>query len=151
MPGAPYQGRHADSAGEFSTVPDVPWRINTIWMPTNFTEQNGPTGVVLMGHRSRRKQPPPEIAPQSPLSKPVAGEAGSVMMWHGGLFHMARANTSAQIRVRLNTACYPRWFNNWPEYGHQLLWPEPYEHMLEEMQRLCPGRLGRYRDEVYEK
>lgn len=150
-PGAPHQRLHVDSADEFSEVPDVPWMINTIWMLTDFTVENGATGIVPMSHRSRLKRPPPEIAAESPLIKPVTGRAGSVIMWHGGLFHMAGANTSEQIRVGLNIAYYPRWFNNWIEDGHQPLWPETYERMPEAMQRLCPGRLGRKRDEIYEQ
>ena len=80
-----------------------------------------------MSHRSRLKGPSAQITNESPLIKPITGRAGSVMMWHGGLFHMARANTSDQIRVGLNIAYYPRWFNNWIEGGHQPLWPETYE------------------------
>lgn len=150
-PGAPPQGLHADSAGDFAQVPDVPWMINTIWMLTEFTEENGATGVVPMSHRSRMKGPPPDIKPDSPLIKPITGRPGSVLMWHGGLFHTARANRSNQIRVGLNIAYYPRWFNNWVEGGHQPIWPETYQRMPAAMQRLCPGRLGRNRADLYEQ
>lgn len=145
------QKLHVDSASAFNEVPDVPWMINTIWMLTDFTVENGATGVVPMSHRSRRKHPPSEITPDSPLIKPVTGRAGSVMMWHGGLFHQARPNTSDQIRVGLNIAYNPSWFNNWIEGGHQPIWPETYERMPEDLQRLCPGRLGRDREQVYEQ
>jgi len=57
-PGAPAQSVHTDSVGEFARVPDVPWMINTIWMLTDFTVDNGATGVVPMSHRSRCKRPP---------------------------------------------------------------------------------------------
>jgi hypothetical protein len=150
-PGAPPQGLHADSAGDFHQVPDVPWMINTIWMLTDFTEENGATGVVPMSHRSRMKGPPHDLKADSPLIKPVTGRAGSVMLWHGGLFHMARANRSQEIRVGLNIAYYPRWFNNWVEGGHQPVWPETYERMPEEMKKLCPGLLGHSRAERYER
>ena len=96
-------------------------------------------------------RPPPKIEAQSPLIKPVTGRAGSVMMWHAGLFHMARANTSDQSRVGLNIACYPRWFNNWIEHGHQPLWAETYDRMPPDTQQLCPGRMGHTRAEVYEQ
>jgi hypothetical protein len=150
-PGAPPQALHADSAHEFLKVPDVPWMINTIWMLTDFTVENGATGVVPMSHNSRLKRPPAEIVPDSPLIKPVTGRAGSVMMWHGGLFHMARANISEEIRMGLNLAYYPRWLNNWIEHGHQPIWPETFERMPPEMKRLCPGRFGRNRTDVYEQ
>ena len=149
-PGAPAQVLHVDSAGHFATVPDVSWMINTIWMLTDFTEDNGATGVVPMSHRSRLKAPPPEITADSPLIKPITGPAGSVIMWHGGLFHMVRPNRSNQIRVGLNIAYYPRWFNNWIEGGHQPIWPETYARMPPEMKRLCPGLLGHTRAERYE-
>ena len=47
---------HVDSAGDFEDVPDVPWMINTIWMLTDFTTQNGATRVVPMSHRSRLRR-----------------------------------------------------------------------------------------------
>jgi hypothetical protein len=150
-PGAPPQELHADSAEDFAQVPDVPWLINTMWMLTDFTSENGATGVVPMSHRSRLKAPPPDIAPDSPLIKPITGRAGSVMLWHGGLFHIARANMSDQIRVGLNIAYNPRWYNNWVEWGHQPIWPETYQRMPEEMKKLCPGRLGRARADMYEQ
>ncbi|MBM3262150.1 MAG: phytanoyl-CoA dioxygenase family protein [candidate division Zixibacteria bacterium] len=150
-PNAPAQTLHTDSAGEFAVVPDIPWMINTIWMLTDFTVENGATGVVPMSHRSRLKRPPVDLDITGPLVKPVTGTAGSVMLWHGGLFHMARANTSDTIRVGLNVAYYPRWFNNWVEGGHQPVWPETFARMPEDMKRLCPGLQGVSREERYEK
>ena len=123
-PGAPPQHLHVDSAGHFAKVPDVPWMINTIWMLSDFTAANGGTGIVPMSHRSRLKSPPPEVGPDSPLIKPIEGAAGSVLLWHGGAWHQARANTSEEVRIGLNIAYYPRWFNNWIEGGHQPVWPE---------------------------
>lgn len=149
-PGAPAQRLHVDSAGEFAQVPDVPWMINTMWMLTDFTDENGATGVVPMSHRSRTKAPPADLLSDSPLIKPITGRPGTVMMWHGGLFHQARANRTDRVRVGLNIAYYPRWFNNWIEGGHQPVWPETYRRMPPEMKRLCPGRLGRNRADLYE-
>jgi hypothetical protein len=148
-PGAPAQALHADSAGNFRQVPDVPWMINTIWMLTDFTVENGATGVVPLSHRSRLKRPPEDLDPS--LIRPITGGAGSVMLWHGGTFHIARANTSTQVRVGLNIAYYPRWFNNWVEGGHQPVWPETYERMPPEMKQLCTGKLGRSRAALYEE
>lgn len=148
-PGAPAQALHADSAGSFQQVPDVPWMINTIWMLTDFTVENGATGVVPMSHRSRCKAPPAGLDPS--LIRPITGRAGSVMLWHGGTFHIARANSSGQVRVGLNIAYYPRWFNNWVEGGHQPIWPETYERMPPQMQQLCTGKQGRSRTELYEE
>ena len=149
-PGAPPQHLHVDSAGHFAEVPDVPWMINTIWMLSDFTAANGGTGIVPMSHTSRLKSPPPEVGPDSQLIKPIEGAAGSVRLWHGGAWHQARANTSEEIRIGLNIAYYPRWFNNWIEGGHQPVWPETYQRMPEAYRALCPGRQGHTREDMYE-
>jgi ectoine hydroxylase-related dioxygenase (phytanoyl-CoA dioxygenase family) len=124
--------------------------INTIWMLSDFTAANGGTGIVPMSHRSRLKSPPPEVGPDSPLIKPIEGAAGSVLLWHGGAWHQARANTSEEVRIGLNIAYYPRWFNNWIEGGHQPVWPETYQRMPEAYRALCPGRQGHTREDMYE-
>jgi ectoine hydroxylase-related dioxygenase (phytanoyl-CoA dioxygenase family) len=103
-----------------------------------------------MSHRSRFKSPPPEVGPDSPLIKPIEGAAGSVLLWHGGAWHQARANASKEIRIGLNIAYYPRWFNNWIEGGHQPVWPETYQRMPEVYRALCPGRQGHAREDMYE-
>lgn len=149
-PGAPHQPLHVDSAGHFERVPDVPWMINSIWMLTDFTEENGATGVVPMSHRSRHRAPPADLDPDGSLVRPITGRAGSLLMWHGGTLHMARGNAGDSVRVGLNVAYYPRWFNNWIENNHQPVWPETFERMPESMQQLCTGRQARSRDEAYE-
>jgi hypothetical protein len=149
-PGAPPQNLHVDSAGGFERVPDIPWMINTIWMLRDFSDANGGTGVVPLSHRSRLKSPPPETEPENPLVKAIEGPAGSVILWHGGTWHQARANRSNDIRIGLNIAYYPRWFNNWIENGHQPVWPETYERLPDHYRCLVPGRQGRKREEVYE-
>ncbi len=141
---------HVDSAGEFAQVPDVPWMINTIWMLTDFTSENGATRIVPMSHRSRRKGPPIDLEPDDPMIATVTGRSGSVMMWHGGLFHGAGPNTGRDIRIGLNLAYYPRWMNNWIEGGHQPLWPETYERIPREFRSLCVGKFGKVRAEEYE-
>ncbi len=149
-PGAPHQPAHVDSAGRFQRVPDIPWMINSMWMLTDFTEANGATGVVPMSHRSRRNTPPADLDPDGPLVRPVIGTAGSLLMWHGGTVHLARAHRGDSIRVGLNVAYYPSWFNNWLENNHQPVWPETYASMPEVMQRLCTGRQAHSRAEAYE-
>ena len=63
---------------------------------------------------------------------------------------MARANTGETVRVGLNVAYYPRWFNNWVENGHQPLWPETWERLPPALRALVPGRQARSRAEAYE-
>jgi hypothetical protein len=149
-PGAPHQPLHVDSAGHFRQVPDTPWMINSIWMLSDFTVDNGATGVVPMSHRSRLRHPPAGLDPDGPLVQPVIGVAGSLLMWHGGTIHMARAHRGSAVRLGLNVAYYPIWFNNWIENGHQPVWPETYERMPEQMQQLCTGKRARHRDDAYE-
>ena len=150
-PGSPAQNVHIDSAANFARVPDIPWMINTIWMLTDFTQDNGATGVVPMSHTLRRKSPPPYITADSSLIRPITGRAGSVLLWHSGLIHLARANTTTQARVGLNIAYYPRWMNNWVEAGHQPVTEQAFARMPKKMQSLCPGRLGERREELYEE
>ena len=150
-PGAPAGGLHVDSAWHFQRVPDVPWLINAIWMLTDFTKENGATGIVPMSHLSRRRSPPEGMTADDPLVKPITGRRGSLLMWHGGAYHTSGANTSDQVRVGLNMGYQARWMNNWIEGGHQPLWPETYERMPPEMQALCVGKRARRREDVYEE
>jgi len=150
-PGAGPGALHVDDGGYFHVVPNVPWLINSIWMLTDFTVENGATGIVPLSHRSGRKGPPPEITPDSDLIRPVTGRRGSVAIWHGGAYHMSRPNTSTDIRVGLNIPYYPRWWNVWMEGGHQPTWPETFERMPDAMKKLCAGRFGHTREEVYEQ
>ena len=148
-----YEGQwpmHVDSAGAFAQVPDVPWMVNSIWMLSDFTAENGATRVVPMSHGARLKRPPEDLQPDDPTIEAVCGRSGSVMMWHGGLWHGAGPNSSQQIRIGLNAAYYPRWMNNWIEGGHQPLWPETYERMSEEYRSMCVGKRGRERQDLYE-
>ena len=148
-----YKGQwplHTDSAGDFHKVPDVPWMINSIWMLTDFTGDNGATRVVPLSHRSRLHRPPADLQPDDLTVKDITASAGSVVMWHAGIFHGAGPNVGDDIRVGLNIAYYPRWMNNWTEHGHQPLWPETHERMPPEYRALCVQKLGRCRDDAYE-
>ena len=150
QPGAPHQALHADSAGNFVRVPDIPWMINSMWMLTDFTADNGATAVVPGSHRSRLSAPPADLDVDGPHLHTICGTAGSLLMWHAGTFHMARGNRSDTVRVGLNVAYYPRWFNNWVENHHQPVWPETFEPMPRVMQSLCTGRRVHTRAEAYE-
>lgn len=149
-PGARSGGLHSDDTHMFQRVPDIPWLINTMWMLTDFTVENGATGVVPMSHRLRLDGPPEGMGDDHPLVTPITGSAGSILLWHGGIFHTSRANTSDEVRVGLNIAYFTRWYNIWSEEGHQPLWRETYDRMPPEMRRLCPGRFGHTHEEVYE-
>ena len=98
----------------------------------------------------RRESPPAGIDLDGPELTVAAAPAGSLVMWHSGTAHMARANRGSEIRVGLNAAYYPPWFNNWVEGGHQPIWPETFERMPEEHRGLVTGKQGRSRCEAYE-
>ena len=149
-PGSLGYGLHVDEANFFHKVPNVPWLINTMWMLTDFTENNGATAVVPMSHKCRFKFQPTEIPFASPLVKVATGQPGSVLLWHGGTLHTATPNTGDQIRVGLNIAYHARWFNHYVNSHIEPIWPETYVRMPPEMQKLFSLRRGRTKSDVYE-
>jgi len=149
-PGAPMAGIHVDSTHDLSEpFPDVPWLINSMWMITDFTVENGATVVVPMSHKSKRR--PVGLSPDDKRICSIAGRRGSVMLWHGGAWHTSGANISQDHhRIGLNIAYYPAWWNCAREGGHQPVFPEVFERMPREVQDLCRYKVGRHRSEVYE-
>ena len=151
-PGAPAGGVHTDSAQDLpELLPDTPWMINSIWMMTDFTEEIGATRIMPTSHRLR-KRPPRGMKADDRRLLPITGRRGSVFLWHGGVWHANGANTTAdQHRMALNVAYYPPWWNLAREGGHQPIWPETFERMPPELQRLTRNRVARQREEIYEQ
>ena len=89
-----------------------------------------------MGHKTGLKRPPPDLTNDSPLTVPLTGRRGSVALWHGGMFHMNGANVSNEIRMGLNIAYYPPWFNRFVTEGEEPLWPETAARMPPELRQL---------------
>ncbi len=149
-PGAPVGPVHVDSTHDLGDpLPDIPWLINTMWMITDFTKDNGPTLVVPFSHMSVRR--PLGVGRCDKRLLPVTGRRGSVILWHGGIWHANGANTSDdQHRMGLNIAYYPAWWNCAREGGHQPVWPDVFERMPNELRELCRHKVGRERDDVYE-
>ncbi|MDE0006295.1 MAG: phytanoyl-CoA dioxygenase family protein [Rhodospirillaceae bacterium] len=135
-PGCPAGNLHADDARFFHQLPDFPWLINSMWMLSDFTAENGATRIVPMSHKSGLKRPPPDLTNDSPLTVPLTGRRGSVALWHGGMFHMNGANVSNEIRMGLNIAYYPPWFNRFVTEGEEPLWPETAARMPPELRKL---------------
>jgi ectoine hydroxylase-related dioxygenase (phytanoyl-CoA dioxygenase family) len=86
---------HADDQIITLPKPHPPTVCNTMWALTEFTEANGATRVIPGSH----------LAPESPdLSRrydsiPAEMERGSVLVWHGSLWHGGGANTTSTRRV----------------------------------------------------
>lgn len=85
---------HADDQVLPLPKPHVATICNTMWALTDFTEANGATRVIPGSHRWE----------QSPTygthydSEPAEMPRGSVLVWHGSLWHGGGANRTAERR-----------------------------------------------------
>ena len=86
---------HADDQVIPLPKPHPPTVCNTMWALTDFTEANGATRIIPGTH----------MAPESPDlfgtydSIPAEMSKGSVLVWHGSLWHGGGANTTSTRRV----------------------------------------------------
>jgi ectoine hydroxylase-related dioxygenase (phytanoyl-CoA dioxygenase family) len=67
---------------------------NSMWAITDFTEANGATRICPGTHRD----PSPDFGKEYP-SVPAEMRRGSVLVWHGSLWHGGGANTTGERRV----------------------------------------------------
>ena len=94
-PGESAQMIHADDQLIPLTKPHVATVCNTMWALTDFTEGNGATRLVAGSHRRDHS---PDVT-KSYDSIPAEMPKGSVLVWHGSLWHGGGANRSGQQRV----------------------------------------------------
>jgi ectoine hydroxylase-related dioxygenase (phytanoyl-CoA dioxygenase family) len=94
-PGEQAQPIHADDQLLPLPKPHVPTVCNTMWALTDFTEANGATRVVAGSHRSDHS---PDYGRHYD-SVPAEMPKGSVLVWHGSLWHGGGANTTDDRRV----------------------------------------------------
>lgn len=114
QPGSSAGGIHADwpLSGVPEPYPPWPMLLQTMWMLSDFTEENGATRVVPGSHLSGRA---PREGDESD-EVIVTGESGSVLIWHGALWHRNGPNTSpTQHRMGANIAYIPAFIHRPPD------------------------------------
>jgi len=94
-PGETAQPIHADDQLLPLPKPHVPTVCNTMWALTDFTEVNGATRIIPGSHLRDHS---PEYGSEH-ASIPAVMRRGSVLVWHGSLWHGGGANQSDQVRV----------------------------------------------------
>ncbi len=94
-PGERAQPIHADDQLLPLPKPHVPTVCNTMWALTHFTEPNGATRIISGSH-TRDHSP---VYGSEHDSIPAVMRRGSVLVWHGSLWHGGGANRSDAVRV----------------------------------------------------
>jgi ectoine hydroxylase-related dioxygenase (phytanoyl-CoA dioxygenase family) len=95
LPGETAQPIHADDQLIPLEKPHAPTVCNSMWALTDFTEANGATRVIPGSHLADHSPDYGEQYPTIPAEMP----AGSVLVWHGSLWHGGGANTTDERRV----------------------------------------------------
>jgi ectoine hydroxylase-related dioxygenase (phytanoyl-CoA dioxygenase family) len=94
-PGETSQPIHADDQLIPLDKPHNPLVCNSMWALTDFTEANGATRIIPGSHLWDHS---PNYG-QHYDSIPAEMARGSVLIWHGSLWHGGGANTTAERRV----------------------------------------------------
>lgn len=86
---------HADDQLIPLAKPHAPTVCNTMWALTDFTEENGATRLVPESHLADHD---PDYGGDYP-TVPAEMARGSVLMWHGSLWHAGGANRTDDRRI----------------------------------------------------
>lgn len=95
LPGERAQPLHADDQLIPIPKPHPPVVCNTMWALTDFTADNGATRVVPGSHLYTENP----VYGQEYDTVPAEMPRGSVLVWHGSLWHGGGANRTAEPRV----------------------------------------------------
>ena len=95
LPGETAQPIHSDDQLIPIPKPHPPTVCNTMWALTDFTEENGATRVISGTHLADAS---PEFG-RPYDSEPAVMRKGSVLVWHGSLWHGGGANTTSEPRI----------------------------------------------------
>jgi ectoine hydroxylase-related dioxygenase (phytanoyl-CoA dioxygenase family) len=95
LPDEVAQPIHADDQLLPIPKPHIPTVCNSMWALTDFTEANGATRLVPGSHRSDHS--PEYGAPYDSIAAEMS--RGSVLIWHGSLWHGGGANRTDTPRV----------------------------------------------------
>jgi ectoine hydroxylase-related dioxygenase (phytanoyl-CoA dioxygenase family) len=95
LPGETAQPIHADDQLIPIPKPHVPTVCNSMWALTDFTEANGATRVIPRSHLADCS--PDYGAPYDSVAAEMP--KGSVLVWHGSLWHGGGANATGERRV----------------------------------------------------
>jgi ectoine hydroxylase-related dioxygenase (phytanoyl-CoA dioxygenase family) len=93
-PGEIAQPIHSDDQVIPLPRPHVPTVCNTMWALTDFTDANGATRIIPGSHRFDRA---PDYGTHYD-SIPAEMQRGSVLVWHGSLWHGGGANQTDERR-----------------------------------------------------
>jgi ectoine hydroxylase-related dioxygenase (phytanoyl-CoA dioxygenase family) len=96
-PGEKAQPIHADDVLMPIPRPHLALVCNSMWALTDFTEANGATRVVRGSHEWDHGP----VYRQHYESEPARMRRGSVLIWHGSLWHGGGANTTGERRLGL--------------------------------------------------
>lgn len=140
LSGEGYLRLHTDTHGVPPPLPEYAQLCNLSWLLSDYNgPDDGPTVLVPGSHRSGRMPRPfesewwKEGAPVEPT--PLVGKAGSLAVWHGGLWHGSRPRTTEGMRITL-PYIYGRSYLEPIQPWHEMVKENDNEKMLEKYPEL---------------